>query len=192
MKRLASTLAIGLLSVLAGCFDRRETPVEGPQVAGAEAEDPTDMGPFQLKPEWNGPCQRADKIDVNLGNAPEVFVRAAHCQAKGSEPSKEVVSQWAARLKTKDRVRRLDAVLAFCKDAGRKCAGGEVAYSDPWAKQPDELGTPPVKKLKRDLGAVFMFFFSCPDDTNCKMDWANTHKPGMLHNSQLLDFVETK
>jgi hypothetical protein len=38
---------------------------------------------------------------------------------------------------------------------------------------------------------VFMFFFSCPDDTNCKMDWANTHTPGMLHKSPLLKFGET-
>jgi hypothetical protein len=80
-------------------------------------------------------------------------------------------------------------MIAFCKEAGRKC---ELAYSDPWAKNPDVLGEPPVKKLKRDLGAVFMFFFSCPDDTNCKMDWANTHTPGMLHKSPLLAFGETK
>jgi hypothetical protein len=186
MKSFAVALLPLLLTLLPGCFDRRLAPAEDET---ASAEDANDLGPFQLKPEWNGPCQRAEKVDVNLGNAAEVFVRAAHCQATGSEPSKDVVSQWAGRLKTKDRVRRLDAVLSFCKQAGRKC---ELTYSDPWAKNPDVLGAPPVKRVKRDLGAVFMFFFSCPDDTNCKMDWANTHTPGMYTKDPLLGFGDVK
>lgn len=186
MRISVSTLAVGLFALLGGCFDRRETPSEAPQAAGAEAED--DLGPFQLKPEWNGPCRRTEKIDVNLGHAPEVFVRAAHCQVIGGEPGKDVVDQWAGRLRTRDRVRRLDALIAFCKQAGRKC---EFAYSDPWSNSPDDLGAPPVKKVKRDLGAVFMFFFSCPNDTNCTMDWANTHAPGMLEKSPLLKFGDT-
>lgn len=187
MKSLAAALAPILLLLLPGCFDRRLAPVESDESAeGGEA----DLGPFQLKPEWSGPCQRAEKIDVNLGNAPEVFVRAAHCQATGSEPSKDAVSQWAGRLKNKDRVRRVDVVYAFCKEAGRTCK--ELNYSDPWLKSPDELGPPPVKKVKRDLGAVFMFFFSCPHDTNCMMDWANTHAPGMDTKSPLLAFGDTK
>lgn len=186
MKSFAVALLPLLLTLLSGCFDRRLAPAEDETAA---AEDANDLGPFQLKPEWNGPCQRAEKVDVNLGNAPEIFVRAAHCQATGSEPSKDVVSQWAGRLKTKDRVRRLDAVLSFCKQAGRKC---ELTYSDPWAKNPDVLGAPPVKKVKRDLGAVFMFFFSCPNDTNCKMDWANTHTPGMDTKDPLLGFGDVK
>jgi hypothetical protein len=185
MKVLARSLAIGLLGLLAGCFDRREMPVEGPQVAGADVEDPSDMGPFQLKPEWNGPCVRTDKLDVNLGNAPEVFVRAAYCQAKGSEPSKDVVAQWAARLKTKDRVRRLDAAIAFCDEANRKC---DFSYSDPWAKHADDLGPPLVKKVKRDLGVVLMFFFNCPGEPNCGKEWANNHVSGMHVESPLLKF----
>ena len=44
------------------------------------------MAPFELKPEWSGPCARADVVDVNLGNAPATFVRAAHCQVTGQEP----------------------------------------------------------------------------------------------------------
>ncbi len=186
MKSFAAALFPVLLTLLPGCFDRRLAPAESDE--SAESGD-ADLGPFQLKPEWNGPCQRADKVDVNLGNAPEVFIRAAHCQAVGAEPSKDVVSQWAGRLKTKDRVRRLDAVIAFCKDAGLKC---ELTYSDPWLTSPDVLGPPPVKNVKRDLGAVFMFFFSCPRDTNCQMDWANTHAPGMDAKSPLLAFGDTK
>ncbi|MDF3066942.1 MAG: VgrG protein [Polyangiaceae bacterium] len=186
MKSFAAALFPMVLLLLPGCFDRRLAPVESDE--SAEAEEAS-HGPFQLKPEWNGPCRRSDKVDVNLGNAPEVFVRAAHCQAVGTEPSKDVVSQWAGRLKTKDRVRRLDAVIAFCKQADRKC---QLTYSDPWLVSPDVLGPPPVKKVKRDLGAVFMFFFSCPRDTNCQMDWANTHAPGMDDKSPLLAFGDVK
>src|SRR3954469_4217578 len=102
MKSFAVALFPILLTLLPGCFDRRLAPVESDE--SAAAEDASDLGPFQLKPEWSGPCQRAEKVDVNLGNAPEVFVRAAHCQATGTEPGKDVVSQWAGRLKTKDRV----------------------------------------------------------------------------------------
>ena len=186
MKSFATALLPILLAIMPGCFDRRLAPVESDESAEAEEND---MGPFQLKPEWSGPCQRTEKVDVNLGNAPEVFVRAAHCQAAGREPSKDLVSQWAARLKKKDRARRIDAVLSFCKEAGRKC---ELTYSDPWARNPDFLGPPPVKKVKRDLGAVFMFFFSCPNDTNCMMDWANTHAPGMDRKDPLLAFGDVK
>src|SRR5688572_10157235 len=100
MQASALTLFAALLLSLTGCFDRRDTPVEGPDGSGAGAEDPDDLGPFQLKPEWSGPCQKVEgKVDVNLGNAPEVFVRAAHCQVTGTEPSKDLVSQWAGRLK---------------------------------------------------------------------------------------------
>jgi hypothetical protein len=186
MKASALTLFAALLFSSSGCFDRRDAPPAGPDGNAAGAEEPDDLGPFQLKPEWSGPCQKVEgKVDVNLGNAPEVFIRAAHCQVTGAEPSKDLVSQWAGRLKSKDRVRRVDAAIALCKTAGRKC---EFAYSDPWLKNPDDLGPPPVKKLKRDVGAVLMFFFSCPDDTNCKMDWANTHAPGMWDKSPLLKF----
>src|ERR1700741_3130637 len=82
--------ALLALSLLAGCFDPRPKPIiESPAAASKPAlvEDPNDMGPFKLKPEWRGPCERADKVDVNLGNAPAAFVRAAHCQVVGSEPS---------------------------------------------------------------------------------------------------------
>jgi hypothetical protein len=39
---------------------------------------------FVSRPEFTDPCARAaGAIDVNLGNAPEGFVRAAHCQVNG-------------------------------------------------------------------------------------------------------------
>src|SRR5262249_18531329 len=151
-----------------------ETPKA--EAASAPAEDPNDMGPFTLKPEWHGPCQRAEKVDVNLGGAAEVFVRAASCQIAGAEPSKATVSEWAAKLKKggPGATRRIDVVLSLCKEAGRTC---DLTYSEPWATDPDVLGDAPVKKAKRDIGAIFMFFFNCPGEVNCKMGWANTHAP---------------
>ena len=184
-------------ALLASCFDQRIAVVESPRNQGAVAEtrpadhrtaqkpiDESDFGPFQLKPEWNGPCARSEVVDVNLGHAPEAFVRAAHCQIAGKEPSQDLAKTWTERLKNQPKVRRIDVVFALCSEHGRKC---ELAYSDPWQAQP-ELGSPPVKKLKRDVGAVFMYFFNCPNEVNCKMGWANTHAPGMDQKHPLLGF----
>jgi hypothetical protein len=140
---------------------------------------------FQLRPEYAGPCQRASgAIDVNLGNRPEDFVRAAHCQVNGAEPSAAVVSQWADQLRTVEYARRIDVVRTFCQSAGRNCA---LSYSDPW------LGDIPlepvcIRKTTRDLGAVLMFFSDCPRGVNCGMDWANTHAHGMSAGHPLLAF----
>ncbi len=150
--------------------------------------DETDLGPFKLKPEWSGPCQRADVVDVNLGQAPEAFVRAAYCQIAGKEPPPETVHGWAEKLRTKPKTRRIDVVLALCGDEKRKC---KLAYSDPWENHP-ELTDAPVKKVKRDIGAVCMFFFNCPGEPNCGMDWANTHASGMNQEHSLLGFGEQK
>ncbi|HVJ22036.1 MAG TPA: DUF5010 domain-containing protein, partial [Polyangiaceae bacterium] len=94
--------------------------------------------------------------------------------------------------------RRIDVVLTLCKETDRKCActddkcTSQLTYSDPWATNPDVMGPPAIKKAKRDIGAVFMFFFNCPDAVNCKMDWANTHSPGMAQKDPLLGFGEEK
>src|SRR5579859_6096721 len=53
--------------------------------ANAPASAPATPSLFHLKPEWEGPCARAETVDVNLGNSPEAFVRAAHCQITGQE-----------------------------------------------------------------------------------------------------------
>ncbi len=197
---------VGLAALISGltssCFDQRVSRVDSPSEAkganrttsatgtGAMSQpiDETDLGPFQLKPEWSGPCQRADIVDVNLGHAPEAFVRAAHCQITGKEPSPETVTGWAEKLKSKPRTRRIDVVLALCGDDRRTC---KLAYSDPWESHP-ELTAPPVKKVKRDIGAVCMFFFNCPGEPNCGMDWANTHASGMNQQHPLLGFGEQK
>src|SRR5262245_49014289 len=52
---------------------------------------PTATPQWQLVPELAGPCAKAAAaIDVNLGNRPEDFVRAAFCQVNGAEPSADV------------------------------------------------------------------------------------------------------
>jgi len=130
---------------------------------------------FSLKPEWKGPCVRTDTVDVNLGHSPESFVRAAYGQITGEPAPANVVELWAARLRNQRHVRRVDVVRALAADQKRQV---KLRYSDPWRSQPELLGTP-ERRTKRDVGAVFMFFFNCPGGVNCTMDWANTHAPGM-------------
>ena len=130
---------------------------------------------FQLQGEFDGPCEARATIDVNLGHEPEAFVRAAHCQINGTEPSAELTKSWSEQLRTHEWVRRIDVVRTLCNDAGKTCS---LAYSDPWQDQV-LLTTPCVRKTKRDVGAVLMFFSECPDGVNCELDWANTHVSGM-------------
>lgn len=147
--------------------------------------DPTATPNFQLRPEYAGPCTRAaGAVDVNLGNSPEGFVRAAYCQVNGAEPPPDVVTQWAGQLRTVEYVRRIDVVQTFCRMASRACS---FAYSDPWL---GDIPLSPVctRKGTRDLGAVLMFFSDCPHGVNCGMDWANTHANGMNAAHPLLAF----
>jgi hypothetical protein len=145
---------------------------------------PADEGPFKLKPEWTGPCARADAVDVNLGQTPESFVRAAYCQIAGAPAPADAIQRWGSRLAQDSRLRRIDVVRAVCIEQRRRC---KLKYSDPWQSQPDLSGAP-NRHGKRDVGAVFMFFFHCPAATNCEMDWANTHAAGMDQEHPLLGF----
>ena len=72
-------------------------------------------------------------------------------------------------------VRRIDVARTLCQTAVRECG---FKYSDPWVAQAT-LEDTCTRKTERDMGAVFMFWGSCPGDTNCQMDWANTHAEGM-------------
>jgi hypothetical protein len=155
-----------------------------PPVAAAAAAEPVAEAPslFHLKPDWDGSCARRDTIDVNLGHTPETFVRAAYCQLTGQQAPAKTVETWSERLRSDPHVRRVDVVRALAQEAKRTV---KLAYSDPWASQPELLDFP-TRKTKRDVGAVFMFFFNCPGQTNCSMDWANTHAPGMDSKSSLL------
>jgi hypothetical protein len=166
---------LGSCALGAGCIQM--PPATGPTTAApvAQREDRTTVEPFKLKPEWDGPCARAEAVDVNLGNAPAAFVRAAHCQITGKEAPAELVTKWTGRMRDDYYVRRIDVVRSLCASIKREC---KLSYSDPWVEQPD-LGGPPQRHTKREIGAVLMFFFDCPGKTNCSMDWANTHAPGM-------------
>ena len=44
------------------------------------------LGPFELVPDFDGPCEKAKgSVDVNLGNTARTTVRALHCQIVGTE-----------------------------------------------------------------------------------------------------------
>jgi hypothetical protein len=139
---------------------------------------------YRLKPEWQGPCQKRDRIDVNLGQTPERFVQACGCQITGKLPDPAEVKAWAARLRAEGSLRRVDVVRSLLKQAGREAP---LEYSDPWVDHP-ELPAPGPKTSKRDIGAILMFFFHCPGGVNCGMDWAGNHVLGMQKPSPLLAF----
>jgi hypothetical protein len=85
------------------------------------------------------------------------------------------IATWANQLRTVEYVRRIDVVRTFCGGANRNCA---LAYSNPWTNDPVRTA-PCTRTTSRDVGAVMMFFFNCPNTPNCAMDWANTHAWGM-------------
>ena len=106
MSGSARTAIVGLVTLIsglaAGCFDQRVPPVESPSAgpaaaverhtgsaaaqAAAKPIDERDLGPFELKPEWNGPCERANVVDVNLGHAPEAKMSSASRSQRGISP----------------------------------------------------------------------------------------------------------
>jgi hypothetical protein len=179
VKTKSVALGFLLLAAIASCI---RMPTIDPPAAGASHEGGPSYGPFQLKPDFSGTCARADVVDVNLGHTPESFVRAAHCQITGQPASAEVVDRWAQRMREAYYVRRIDVVRSLCAEHKREC---KLAYSDPWTTQV-ELSGAPERRTKRDVGAVFMFFFDCPGGNNCSMDWANTHAPSMDRPTPLL------
>ncbi len=152
--------------------------------ASVKKENQLDYAPFELKPEPELPCQRADEIDANLGNSPEVFVQAAYCQITGKPATHEEVRKWTDKLRKGKQTRRIDVIYQLCIDTNREC---KIVYSDPWVKQVELRGAP-EKRVKRDIGAVLMFFFSCPQDVNCRTRWANTHVHGMADKHELYGF----
>jgi hypothetical protein len=173
--RVLPAIAIVSGACALGCIQMPAATEPATAVAPEKKEARTTALPFKLKAEWDGPCARAEAVDVNLGNAPATFVRAAHCQITGQEPPAALVTKWTERMRDDYYVRRIDVVRSLCAASKREC---KLAYSDPWVEEPD-LGGPPERHTKREIGAVLMFFFDCPGKTNCSMDWANTHAPGM-------------
>jgi len=175
-------LALGA-SLLCGCSRGSYVPEDGLGPSTPEQPLPENTE-FRTLPEFEGPCEKRTSIDVNLGNEPEEFVRAAHCQITGSEPAADVVTSFSEALRTHEWVRRIDVVRSLCSVAQRECA---LVYSEPWQDQV-LLTAPCVRKGTRDIGAALMFFSECPDGVNCGMDWANTHVEGMQAPHQLYAF----
>lgn len=192
----AAWLAL-LLSVLSACSrgshdaGEDEESTGGGSSGGAGSQQPLEPLPrdteFALRPEFDGPCEKVKgAIDVNLGNSPEAFVRAANCQITGNEPNAATVTELSQQLRTVGYVRRVDVARTLCMRAGSSCY---FSYSDPWQAQVD-LTTPCIRKGTRDLGAVLMYWSECPNGVNCGLDWANTHSSGMVAASQLLGFED--
>jgi hypothetical protein len=176
--KLVSWLA--LLSLLSACSrgsyalpeDENSTGGSSTSGAGGSAMQPLPRDTeFQLRPEWDGPCEKTKVVDVNLGHAPEAFVRAASCQITGNEPDAATVADFSNQLRTVEYVRRVDVVRTLCKNAAVSCI---LNYTDPWQAEVDLLA-PCVRKGSRDMGAVLMYWSECPAGVNCGLDWANTH-----------------
>jgi len=140
---------------------------------------------YKIKAEWRGPCRRTETINVDLGNAPEVFVRAAACQILGHEPDAETVTIWAEKLRDDPIVQRIDVIKSLCNHFNRACT---FRYTDPWVDSNSPGLIDCVKRGRRDIGAVVMFFFHCPNGDNCRMDWASSHAPGMDRPDRRLGF----
>jgi hypothetical protein len=193
--KFASSLALALavtcsIACTRGAYQGNDEDDDLPGNVGGSAGTPAALPrdtDFTLRPEWEGPCTKSSVVDVNLGNSPEAFVRAAHCQIKGSEPDAATVTDTATRLRTLSYVRRVDVVRAMCADADASCV---LNYTDPW-QQEVELTAPCTRRGTRDLGAVFMYWSDCPSRVNCGLDWANTHAAGMGTTSPLLSFGDT-
>jgi hypothetical protein len=188
---MRTPLACLLFGLLAACsrgayVDEQDDP-QGEPGTGRDVVKPLPQDTaFSLKAEFAGPCEQRNTVDVNLGNAPEAFVRAAQCQITGAEPDAASVTELANQLRTQSYVRRVDVVRTLCQRAGKTCT---LTYSDPWQEQVD-LTEACTRKGTRDLGAVLMYWSACGPSSgvNCGMDWANTHAPGMNREHALLAF----
>ena len=132
---------------------------------------------FRLKPEVDlAALQKSETVDVNLGQSPEVFIQAIWKQFSGEMPATELVQRYETKFGSMALPRRIDLAVALAKEAGLTPVWH---YSDPWRDQVD-LEAFTGKAVARDIGAVFMFFFTSPDPPNGGPGWANNHVPGMF------------
>jgi hypothetical protein len=98
-----------------------------PQPAPARADDVSIGSESKLRPERSGRYWYADVIDVDPGNSPEAFVRAAYGQATGREPGRERVAAWAARPRSDSGLRRIDFAPSARKTRGiANCAASTL------------------------------------------------------------------
>ena len=133
--------------------------------------------------EFTGPYSGQPTVDVNLGNTPLNFCMAAYWQVYGVAPpggtSDPAITTQVNKLNTLPYWRRVDVVNTYLLAAG---SGKAKAYNNHYPNE-YQFTTAPCKNSSRDVGAVCMFFFTCPAGSpgwvNCGMDWANTHGYGM-------------
>ena len=103
--KLVSWIALSLVSALPCACSRGSYVDDEEGEAGSGGSGGSGLQPlpkdtdFVIRPEWEGPCETAKIIDVNLGNAPESFVRAAQCQIAGSEPDPATIDELAGQLR---------------------------------------------------------------------------------------------
>ncbi|MCP3696823.1 MAG: DUF5010 domain-containing protein [Planctomycetaceae bacterium] len=144
--------------------------------AGMVAPEIDTTRAFQLKPEVNlDALQKSDRVDVNLGHAPEIFIQALWKQFTGELAAAELVERYAGKFGSRALPRRIDLAITLAEEAGVR---PQWVYSDPWQEQA-ALEPSSGKVLTRDIGAVLMFFFTSPDAPNGGPGWANNHVPGM-------------
>ena len=130
------------------------------------------------------PASASAIVDVDLGESPVDFAVACWKQLKGETLSAADAATWAAKLGTPEAPRRIDLAILMAKEAG---VTPKWTYSDPWEKQ-ISLDGAPTSKVKRQIGAVMMFFFTCPKNPNGTVHWANNHVAGMDQPSPLYGF----
>ena len=185
---------IAALSMVA--CDQQGPGGDGPGVAETGEGEPPKMESlrtigrapvFSLKPEVDlDALKKTERVDVNLGHAPEMFIKALWKQFTGQLPGRELVERYQEQLGSKSLPRRIDLAVTLAEEAG---VHPEWVYSDPWERQV-VLGPSSSKTLTRDVGAVFMFFFTSPDAPNGGAGWANNHAPGMYDPAALYKFGE--
>lgn len=152
-----------------------DTQIEPAPNTPKELRAPRD---FKLKLETDpATLEYSRKIDLNLGQSPEMFVRSIWKQLTGEDTEPDWVESKAALLGTEAFPRRIDLALLLAEEAGEDTPRWN--YSDPWQAQVLLSGSPD-KTVERDIGAVFMFFFTSPNKPNGGTGWANNHAPGML------------
>src|SRR5690348_12275898 len=71
---LPSVALVGAGLLAASCI--RMPTIDATPRSTAEKEGGLSYGAFKLKADFDGPCARADVVDVDLGHTPESFVRA--------------------------------------------------------------------------------------------------------------------
>ncbi len=197
-------ITAAMIIVLIGCMEgRRGTGMDDKHVANevkpldAKPATPGTMIPtegfvFTLNPEREKPFSENDfkpgeTLDVNVAETLERRIEAIFLQVTGASPSKEDLEKWNSAAGANPRWRRIDLAMGIAQSLGRN---PKYVYSDPWNFQPRLLSAPD-RRLKREIGAVCMFFFNCPDGhVNSRPSWANNHVPGMDRPAEILKMDE--